>query len=180
MATAMERSVMKKFAGYPFQPAERNKKGELIFRKGKLIRWFVYAAFVLGVIALIGSSYIDDYDADEQVLFVFCVGIEVVLFAFLSLVVAITKIRVTEHSLFSYRWYGTKFIHFSEVTQVGYSRFYGGIFILKTSQRTVRIPAENVGTAELVKLLVEKVGDEKCAQAVAFMNKRKQEFAGLG
>lgn len=48
------------------------------------------------------------------------------------------------------------------------------------SNRRITIPAENVGTAEFIALLTDRIGANNCAQALNYIEKRKEDIRKLG
>lgn len=68
----------------------------------------------------------------------------------------------------------------SEIKEVGYSRFFGGRFILKSAGKPLYVPVDLVGTVELIEQLQAQIGQEPCAQAEVFLQQRKQQLMDFG
>ncbi|OXM85380.1 hypothetical protein CF651_15300 [Paenibacillus rigui] len=151
----------------------------MVFKKSALIRWLTYLIFLMTLALLVYQQFDDSFEVDERALFVLGIGSALVLLGFLSIVFTFSKVVVTEQGLRFYRWYGAKMIHFTDITEVGHTRFFGGQLLVKGARRSAWVSIDYVGTAELVKLLCEKIGEDRCFKASKALNKRRQELEGL-
>ncbi|NEW09794.1 hypothetical protein GK047_28140 [Paenibacillus sp. SYP-B3998] len=166
-------------AGQAFRKARRNERGEMELRVNRGFRAGSYLALLLGISVLLMQLFMEANAEDAALLWL--VGLlSTTLFAFLSVTLTFMKVVVSEQLLYTHRWYGVKMMKLSEITEVGYSRFFGGRFILKSAEKRVYVPVDLVGTVELIEQLQEQLGQELCAQAEVFLQQRKLQLMGLG
>lgn len=164
--------------GYVFQPARRNRRGEMVLIKGKLINWGVYIGFLMALSAFT-LFYLNDEDSEEWIYNLIYMGAAALFLGACSLILACSRTVVNELSVTRYTWLGKKTMAFADIHTVSFTRFFGGCFVLKSGKKTVWVPLENVGSAEFVELLCEKLGKERCAPAVEAISKRRRELAQL-
>ncbi|MFM1653951.1 hypothetical protein ACI7RC_17890 [Brevibacillus sp. B_LB10_24] len=175
METYLRRKFFRYLLGCPFQPAKKNQTGEMLLVKGGMIKWGTFSVSLFFMISLVLISlFSDDPFTEIQ----FALILTVALFLGLGcLALHLSKIVISEAAITSYKWYGKKSIRFSDIKEVDYTSFFGGCIVLKDGDKSVWVPIENVGTAEFVTLLCEKLGREQCGKAVQAIYTRKQELA---
>ncbi|WP_028549733.1 hypothetical protein [Paenibacillus sp. UNC451MF] len=174
----LTRFIFKYVLGYAFQPARRNRRGEIVLAKGKLINWIVYIAFLIAVMAFV-LFYMNEEDSDEWIYNLVNLGAASIFLGVCSFMLALSKTVVNEQTVTAHRWYGKKSISFSDVHTISFTRFFGGCFVLKGEKKTVWVPLENVGSAEFVELLCKRLGTERCTVAVEALNNRRKQLSQL-
>jgi len=172
------RFINKYLLGYAFQPARRNRRGDMVLVKGKLINRGVYIGFFIALCAF-ALFYLDEDDSEDWIYHLIYMGAAALFLGVCSTILACSKTVVSDRYVTRYQWYGRKTIYFEDIHTVSFTRFFGGCFVLKDARRTVWVPMENVGSAEFVELLCEKLGKERCAAAVQAIHNRKNELAKL-
>ncbi|USG67251.1 hypothetical protein NDK47_08255 [Brevibacillus ruminantium] len=140
-----------------------------------MIKWGTFSVSLFFIISLVLLAVFTD-DTFSEIQFVLILTVAL-LFGLGSLALYLSKVVIGETTITSYKWYGKKSIRFSDIKEVDYTSFFGGCIVLKDGHQSVWVPIENVGTADFVKLLCAKVGQEQCGKAVQAIYMRKQELA---
>ncbi|MFD7523407.1 hypothetical protein [Paenibacillus chitinolyticus] len=178
MYISIVRKMTEKMLNPMFGPAKRNSAGDLKLVRLGMFRWLVSLGFLCAVSALLLMPSME-MDAEESGQFIAIIGACAFLLGFLAIFLLLSKTIVTDHEVRSHSWFASKTISFSDIEKVGFSRFFGGRFILQGTSQAVKVPLMSVGSAEFVDKLSEKLGKERAGAAVEALAKQKQQIERL-
>ncbi|GIO86810.1 hypothetical protein J25TS5_37420 [Paenibacillus faecis] len=86
------------------------------------------------------------------------------------------RAKAGEHWLAVRTLGGRRMLNYGELQSVGYTRFFGGQFLLQGAGGTVRIPAGIRGAAELIERIGGKIGRDAFAEAQKALDEKRTEM----
>lgn len=151
------------FVGVTFKKAPRNQNGEVILKRAKFIMFFLMTFLAISLFLLLDATFGQTYRGAERLQIIQLTCMLSAFFTIFSLILGVSKTVVDHHGITTHRINGTKHIDFNSITEIHYINQFGGCAVLKGSGTVLRVPVGTVGFSECHDLMIEKLGQEKCA-----------------
>ncbi|GIP59760.1 hypothetical protein QNH46_05705 [Paenibacillus woosongensis] len=163
-----------------FLPAKRGLAGEMILRRPGFWSLMCIIGCLAGGVLLyfLFTENIFDQPGEEVIYRNAVMGI-ILLFLFMWLECLSYKASATDSFVAVRHWYGTKTIHYHNITSVEHTRFFGGQFVVLSNQGVVRVPDGAVGSAEFIQHLCKELGEEHCVNALKVLEEKKTQLQQL-
>ncbi|WP_334075102.1 MULTISPECIES: hypothetical protein [Paenibacillus] len=158
----------------PFLPAARGPEGELLLRKSRFVLVFCLLGFLICAAAV--PILLADEAKEELMVFVYLIAAGALLLFIQVFQHLIFRAKAGESWLAVRALGGRRMLNYGELQSVGYTRFFGGQFLLQGAGGTVRIPAGIRGAAELIERIGGKIGRDACAEAQKALNEKRAEL----
>ncbi|RCX20736.1 hypothetical protein DFP94_103469 [Fontibacillus phaseoli] len=168
------RIIVRYLIAKPFLPAERGPEGEMKLRKSRFVLVSCLLGFLICAAAL--PLLLADEAREELMVFVYLIAVGTLLLFIQVIQHLIFRAKAGESWLSVRTLGGKRMLNYGELQSVGYTRFFGGQFLLQGASGTVRIPAGIRGASELIELLSSKIGGDACAEAQKALNVKRAEL----
>ena len=160
----------------PFHAAKVNASGDMVFRKIKWWAILIHVGLILGWLS-VGFSFTPDMAEERE--FVYVVRGITAFFTLLWVDYVTYEVVASHSEVRGKKWFSKRTILYSEVTNVGHTRFYGGQFTIESPQGKIRIPDGTTGVAEFIALISKRIGEGNCIKANQVLDKKKAEMERL-
>lgn len=180
MKLLLSRWLNRKLLRTTFLSAKRGLSGELILRRPGFWSLMSIVGCVSGGILLyiLFTENIFDQPGEEVIYRSAVMGFTL-LSLFMWLECLSYKASASDSFVAVRHWYGTKTIHYHNITSVEHSRFFGGRFVLRSNQGVARVPDGAAGSAEFIQHLCKELGEEHCVEALKALEEKRAELQQL-
>jgi|GEM_PF-6615375 len=168
------RTVVRNMLKKPFLPAARGPEGELLLQKSRFVLVSCLLGFLICAAAL--PILLADEAREEFEVIVYLIAAGALLLFIQVVQHLIFRAKAGEHWLAVRTLGGRRMLNYGELQSVGYTRFFGGQFLLQGAGGTVRIPAGIRGAAELIERIGGKIGRDACAEAQKALDEKRTEM----
>ncbi|AZK48610.1 hypothetical protein [Paenibacillus lentus] len=180
MKLLLGRLLGRKLIRTTFLPAKRGLAGEMILRRPGFWSLMSIVGCLAGGVLLyfLFTENMFEQPGEEVIYRNVVLGISL-LSLFMWLECLSYKASAMESFVAVRHWYGTKTIHYHNITSVEHSRFFGGQFVLRSNQGVVRVPDGAIGSAEFIQHLCKELGEEHCVGALKALEEKRTQLQQL-
>lgn len=171
--------VVKQLLGVAFKKAPRDVRGNIVLKRAKIVRFFPSVGFIIAMIALALTYFVDPGDPQEQAEILSYLHPIAALLGVFTLWFLVSKTLITKNGIVSYRLTGKKQLDFESIYSIEYTPIFSGCAVLHGDERKILIPLDTTGFSECLEILKDKLGPEKCTEITNELQKRSHHLNSL-